>query len=66
MNYRDIQDLIDEGEGFAIELKRKVSRPQKIAKTMIAFANTKGGTILFGVDDDHTIVGVESDKKKWK
>jgi predicted HTH transcriptional regulator len=66
MNYRDIQDLIDEGEGFAIELKRKVSRPQKIAKTMIAFANTKGGTILFGVDDDHTIVGVESEKEEME
>ena len=66
MNYRDIQDLIDEGEGFAIELKRKVSRPQKIAKTMIAFANTKGGTILFGVDDDHKIVGVESEKEEME
>jgi predicted HTH transcriptional regulator len=66
MNYRDVQDLIDEGEGFTIELKRKVSKPQKIAKTMIAFANTKGGTLLFGVDDDHTIVGVESEKEEME
>jgi predicted HTH transcriptional regulator len=29
---------------------------------MIAFANSKGGQILFGVDDDRTIVGVESEK----
>ena len=29
---------------------------------MIAFANTKGGYIIFGVDDDKTIVGVESEK----
>jgi predicted HTH transcriptional regulator len=30
---------------------------------MIAFANTKGGFILFGVDDDKKIYGVESEKE---
>ena len=29
---------------------------------MIAFANTQGGYLLFGVDDDGSIVGVESEK----
>ena len=29
---------------------------------MIAFANTSGGVILFGVDDDKEIIGVESEK----
>jgi len=29
---------------------------------MISFANSGGGLILFGVDDDGTIVGVESEK----
>ena len=28
------------------------------------FANTKGGVIFFGVDDDRTIVGVESEKSE--
>jgi predicted HTH transcriptional regulator len=64
MNYRDIHALLDEGEGFEIEFKRKVSSPEKIAKAMVGFANTKGGTILFGIDDDHSIVGVESEKSE--
>ena len=34
--------LIEEGEGGKIEFKRKFSTPEKIAKEMIAFANTKG------------------------
>lgn len=62
MNGKELQLLLEEGEGFQLEFKRKVSSPSKIARALIAFANTKGGTILFGVDDDKTIVGVESEK----
>jgi len=62
MNTQDVLNLIEEGEGFHVEFKRLVTSPEKIAKSMIAFANTKGGSILFGVDDDGKIVGVESEK----
>ena len=62
MNGKELQTLLEEGEGFQLEFKRKVSSPAKIARALVAFANTKGGTILFGVDDDKTIVGVESEK----
>ncbi|HKI79410.1 MAG TPA: RNA-binding domain-containing protein, partial [Ignavibacteriaceae bacterium] len=44
--------------------KRKFSTHEKIAREMIAFANTKGGVILFGVDDDKDIVGVHSEKEE--
>lgn len=64
MDYRDVNRLIEEGEGFEVEFKRRVSSPEKIARALIAFANTKGGHILFGVDDDGTVVGVESEKSE--
>lgn len=64
MNIHDVKMLIEEGEGFEVEFKRKVSSPKKIAKTLSSFANTKGGIILFGVDDDGKIVGVESEKSE--
>jgi predicted HTH transcriptional regulator len=64
MNYKDIDTFLEEGEGFQIEFKRKVSTPEKIARTLIGFANTKGGTIIFGVDDDKSIVGVDSEKSE--
>ncbi len=60
----ELYKLIEEGEGSRIEFKRKFSSPQKIAKEMIAFANTSGGYIIFGVDDDRKIVGVESEKSE--
>ena len=62
MNGKELRVLLEEGEGVQLEFKRKVSSPAKIARSLIGFANTKGGTILFGVDDDKTIVGVESEK----
>ncbi len=62
MNIHDLKLLIEDGEGFELEFKRKISSPLKIAKTLSSFANTSGGLILFGVDDDGTIVGVESEK----
>jgi predicted HTH transcriptional regulator len=64
MDYRDVNHLIEEGEGFEVEFKRKVSTPEKIARALSAFANTKGGHILFGVDDDGSVVGVESEKSE--
>ncbi|HEY3876786.1 MAG TPA: ATP-binding protein, partial [Candidatus Kapabacteria bacterium] len=43
----ELYDLIDSGEGPDVEFKRQFSSPEKIAREMIAFANTRGGYILF-------------------
>jgi predicted HTH transcriptional regulator len=64
MKRRDLIDLIEEGENTICEFKRKFSSPEKIAKEMIAFANTKGGFILFGIDDNRSVYGVESEKSE--
>lgn len=60
----ELHELIEEGENSRVEFKRKFSSPEKIAKEMIAFANSGGGYILFGVDDDRSIIGVESEKSE--
>lgn len=62
MRARELLDLIEEGENLTCEFKRKFSTPEKIAREMIAFANTKGGYLIIGVDDDKEIIGVESEK----
>ena len=62
MRFHEITACIEEGEGLKVEFKRKVSSPEKIAREIIAFAKTRGGIILFGIDDDRSVVGVESEK----
>jgi predicted HTH transcriptional regulator len=64
MKRKDLLDLIEGGENLRCEFKRKFSTHEKIARELIAFANTKGGVMLFGVDDDKEIVGVESEKSE--
>ncbi len=60
----ELYDLIDSVEGADVEFKRQFSSPEKIAREIIAFANTRGGYLLFGVDDDGTVVGVRSEKSE--
>ena len=54
--------MIQSGEGLTVEFKRCFSSFEKVAKEILAFANTRGGYILFGVDDDKSIYGIESEK----
>jgi predicted HTH transcriptional regulator len=64
MRRKEVLDLIEAGENLRCEFKRKFTSSEKIAREMIAFANTKGGVILFGVDDNKEIIGVESEKSE--
>lgn len=56
-------DIIGQGETRHTEFKRLVHSPIKIAKSIVAFANTEGGIILIGVDDDKRITGIHSEKE---
>jgi len=55
----DLKRLVARGEGLHLEFKRKASHPDKIVRELIAFANTEGGILLIGVDDDRNIPGVK-------
>ena len=59
MSYLDVKNLAQTGEGKFLEFKRTIPSAEKIARELASFANTKGGTLLVGVDDDKTLVGVE-------
>jgi hypothetical protein len=56
---QELKKLVSLGEGQTLEFKRKAAHPEKIIREMIAFANTKGGTLLLGVNDDKTIPGLK-------
>jgi ATP-dependent DNA helicase RecG len=49
-------DRIEAGETLTTEFKREYT--EEIKKTIVAFANTAGGTLYIGVNDDKTRTGV--------
>lgn len=62
----NIKRMIIEGEGVTLDFKKTITSCEKIAKTLVAFANNKGGRLLIGVLDDGTIKGVKSeDEEKY-
>ena len=67
-----LEDLISEGESDELEFKSTLRWDLKagtvnkkledvILKTVAAFANSQGGTLLIGVADDGEVLGLEAD-----
>ena len=60
-----IQKLIKEGEHQMLDFKFEISDSKKIARTLVAFANTDGGRLLIGVKDNGNISGIRSEEEKY-
>lgn len=69
-----VRELIAAGESATLEFKsslrwdlrqNKVNKEMQkmVAKTVAGFLNTEGGTLLIGVADDGTVLGIEDDIK---
>lgn len=54
----DILRLLSLPEGKTLEFKRDLSSPKPVLRTLVAFANTAGGTLIIGRADDGAVVGV--------
>ncbi len=54
-----IARLLDEGENEEVEFKEVLGDGRTLIQSVVAFANTKGGTILVGVSDDARLVGTK-------
>ncbi len=55
--------LIRGGEDTFLELKVKLSNTEKIAQEIVALANTGGGVMVFGVNDQLRVEGVDDPER---
>ncbi len=63
MTEERFKDLCLCGETTKVQFKEAFTSQKEIAKEMIAFANTKGGVILFGVEDKSgKLIGLSYDE----
>ena len=58
-----IHQLVSEGEHDEQDFKFEISDSRKIARSISAFANTRGGRLLVGVKDNGKIAGIRSEEE---
>jgi len=63
MDKLELHERLAGGEDSFTEFKRDMSQRSDFAGEMVAFANTEGGQILIGVDDDGAIIGVKDSQQ---
>ena len=57
----NVTELLRQHEGKTLEFKRDLSSPDKVMRTLVAFANGAGGVLLVGVEDgSRRVVGVSN------
>lgn len=60
-----LESLVAGGEGPTVEFKQQLPEAaderKKLCRTLAAFANGAGGSLLFGVDDSGSMVGVSAE-----
>ena len=59
MEWHEVLERIEAGEDHVTEYKRGLGDLKSVGRTICAFANTEGGLILLGVDDEGAVVGVQ-------
>jgi predicted HTH transcriptional regulator len=57
-SWSNIAGLLREPEGKSLEFKRDLSSLKPVLRALVAFANTAGGTLVIGRDDDGRVRGV--------
>ncbi|EKB47993.1 AlbA family DNA-binding domain-containing protein [Cecembia lonarensis] len=60
-----IHQLLKDGEGEKLDFKQSINKSSRIAKTLVAFANTEGGKIAVGISDRGKIKGVDPEEEKF-
>ena len=58
-----IEDLIGEATEYDKKLALEEKKPKSWCKSVSAFANTRGGALIFGISDDNEIMGLNSPEK---
>lgn len=59
----ELKQRIAQGEGSRLDFKFRIDDQKKIARTLAAFANSYGGSLLIGVKDNGKIAGVNPEEE---
>lgn len=61
----ELNKKIQKGEGVELDFKFRIDDQKKIARTLVAFANTQGGSLLIGVKDNGKVSGTNPEEEYY-
>ena len=56
MTVKEIKSILKKGEGSLIELKSSFNN--EVLESLVAFANTNGGSVIMGISNERKVIGV--------
>lgn len=59
----ELKKRISNGEGLHLDFKFRIDDQRKIGRTLVAFANSEGGSLLVGVKDSGKIAGCNPEEE---
>src|SRR5690554_2525676 len=60
-----LEYLAKQNESEVLDFKQSINNLHKIAKSIGAFANTKGGKLVIGISDNKRIIGIDPEEEKY-
>ena len=64
MEALELLEIIGQGETSRVEFKEDIDSQDKLTAEMVAFANSLGGLLIIGVDDNGDVTGLSKDQLK--
>jgi predicted HTH transcriptional regulator len=61
----ELEKMIRAGEGVQLDFKQGITSQKKIARTLAAFANNRGGKLLVGVRDNGELLGCDAEQEMY-
>jgi len=61
----ELEKLVFKGEGVQLDFKQSITNQKKIARTLAAFANNRGGKLLIGVKDNGFLMGCDAEEEMY-
>ena len=56
MNVQELFQILEGGESSKVQFKERLPHPDSLVKELIAFSNSQGGIIFFGVYDNQLVI----------
>jgi len=65
-DFHILKSWIKNGEGPRLDFKTTITSRPKIARNIVAFANSRGGKLVVGVEDKGFLVGIDFEGEKYE